>query len=539
MRSFTALYVALDASTRTTAKVAALCAYFRTVPALDAAWATYFLTGRKLKRLVRTADLRRAAITASGIPDWLFEASHEAVGDFAETVALLLPPPTHQDDQTLAEWMDQRVAPLAGLPPGEVELRLHDAWARLDRDARLVFGKLLSGAFRVGAGPQLVIRALGEAAGIPSGDVAQRLTGDWLPRTDFWEWLRGTQSPSGPAPHRPYPFLLAHALDVPIETLGPREAWQAEWKWDGVRAQLIVDAAGASLWSRGGDLVSEQFPEAMDAARTLPPGTIVDGELLAWSRDIDVPAPFATLQRRLGRKAPGRRVLQEAPVVLLAYDLLQSDGVDMRAEPLHVRRAALERLLADVGPVVRLAPVLAGGSWEQLRDLRAAARARHAEGLMLKRLDSAYEAGRVRGSWWKWKIDPHTIDAVLVYAQAGSGRRASLYTDYTFAVWHEGALVPFAKAYSGLDDAEIRRLDAWIRSHTLEKFGPVRSVEPAQVFELAFEGVQVSKRHKSGVAVRFPRIVRWRQDKLAADADTLKALAELARPANVAPDVPA
>ncbi len=528
MRAFTALYVALDASTRTTAKVAALAAYFRAAPALDAAWATYFLTGRKLKRLVRSADLRRAAIAVAGVPEWLFDASYEAVGDFAETLALLLPPPVALDDRTLAEWVDERIAPLAGLAPGDVEARLRDAWARLDRDARLVFGKLLTGAFRVGTGPQLVYRALGEVAALPAGDIAQRLTGDWRPRPDFWEWLRGDGAEGDVAPHRPYPFHLAYPLENAVESLGPREAWQAEWKWDGVRAQLIADANGVSLWSRGDELVSKSFPEIIAAGAALPVGSVLDGELLVWNGEEDEPAPFGALQRRLGRKTPGAKVLQDLPVTLLAYDLLQRDGRDLRSEPLHVRRAGLERLLEHTRPVVRIAPVLVADTWHELSRMRSDARAHNAEGLMLKRLDSTYEGGRVRGAWWKWKVDPYTVDAVLVYAQAGSGRRASLYTDYTFGVWHEGALVPFAKAYSGLDDAEIRRLDAWIRSHTLEKFGPVRSVEPVQVFELAFEGIQASKRHKSGVAVRFPRIVRWRTDKPAAQADSLDTLRSLA-----------
>jgi len=529
MRRFTALYLALDATTRTHDKVAALTGYFRDAPPHDAAWAAYFLTGRKLKRVVATRDLVAAALTASGLPAWLFDAGYDAVGDLAETIALVLPPPTRADERSLAQWIEGGIAPLAGLSSSEAQARLRDAWDRLDRDGRFVFGKLLTGAFRVGAARQLVHRALAEAAGVAVADVAHRLIGEWTPSPAFLDWLRG-EGVTLPAPvHRPYPFFLAHALVDPPATLGAIGDWQAEWKWDGVRAQLVVRSDGASVWSRGEELVSDAFPEIVAAARALPAGTVIDGEVLAWDAAADAPRPFAALQQRLNRKAPSARLLKEVPVVLLAYDLLEEAGVDVRARPLAVRRARLASLLPHL-PTLRLSPIVAAGEWPVLAAQRERARELRAEGLMLKRLDAPYGAGRVRGPWWKWKVDPYTIDAVMVYAQAGHGRRASLFTDYTFAVWGDGGeLVPFAKAYSGLSDAEIREVDRWVRGHTLERFGPVRRVEPVQVFELAFEGLQLSKRHKSGVATRFPRIARWRRDKSAAEADTLGTLRELAR----------
>jgi DNA ligase-1 len=398
----------------------------------------------------------------------------------------------------------------------------------LDRDGRFVFGKLLTGAFRVGAARQLVYRALADVAGVPLADVAHRLIGEWTPTPAFFDWLRGEGVTLPAAAHRPYPFFLAHALDNPPATLGALADFQVEWKWDGIRAQLIVRSDGASVWSRGEDLVSAAFPELVAAARALPAGTVIDGEILAWADGADAPLPFASLQQRLNRKSPGPRLQKDVPVVLLAYDLLEADGQDVRAEPLAVRRARLEALLPE-GPVIRLSPTLDVAQWSDVDPARARAREHRAEGLMLKRLDAAYGVGRVRGPWWKWKVEPYTIDAVMVYAQAGHGRRASLFTDYTFAVWgDDGELVPFAKAYSGLSDAEIREVDGWVRSHTIERFGPVRRVEPLQVFELAFEGLQVSKRHKSGVATRFPRIARWRKDKPAREADTLATLRALA-----------
>ena len=525
MRRFTALYMALDATTSTREKVAALVAYFRAAPPHDAAWATYFLTGRKLKRLVGSRDLREAAIAAAGVPPWLFEASYEAVGDLAETIALLLPPPPVPDDAPLAAWVETELAPLAGLASPDVQARLRAAWQRLDRDQRFVFGKLITGAFRVGTARQLVYRALAEATAIPVADVAHRLIGEWAPSPQFFERLRAPVTAG--ETHRPYPFFLAYPLEDDPATLGDVHDWQAEWKWDGIRAQVVRRADRASVWSRGEDIVGDAFPEIVDAAQHLPPGTVLDGEILAWSDGDDRPLPFARLQQRLNRKAPGPKLLRDTPVVLVAYDVLERGGADIRDRPLTARRAALMQLL-PLGPTLRVSPVLDAADWATLAAARARSRGEHAEGLMLKRRDASYGVGRVRGPWWKWKIEPYTIDAVLVYAQAGHGRRASLYTDYTFAVWRDGELVPFAKAYSGLTDDEIRKVDAWVRAHTLERFGPVRRVEPVLVFELAFEAIQASSRHKSGIAVRFPRIARWRIDKPAAEADTLATLAALA-----------
>lgn len=526
MKRFVALYLALDATQKTGAKEAALADYFRGATAEDAAWATFFLTGRRLKRLVRTRDLREAALAATGLPEWLFEASYHAVGDLAETIALLLPGAPAEAAGTLAHWVEQELAPLAGLPPAEVQARLRDTWTRLPADARFVHLKLITGAFRVGVAKQLVYRALAQACDVPVTALAQRLVGDWTPSTAFFDLVRGANAVAA-TDHRPYPFFLAHPLEAEPASLGDVAQWQAEWKWDGIRAQLVVRGGSARLWSRGEELVGDAFPEIVAAAALLPDGCVLDGEVLVWPQDAPLPAPFAHLQRRLNRKAPGPKLLREAPVALCAYDLLEQDGRDLRERPLAERRERLATLLPP-SPTLRLSPRVAGAGWDDLAAARERSREQHAEGLMLKRLDAAYGVGRVRGAWWKWKIAPYTVDAVLVYAQPGHGRRASLYTDYTFAVWDGDALVPFAKAYSGLTDEEIRAVDGWIRAHTLERFGPVRRVEPRLVFELAFEGLQRSTRHKSGLAVRFPRMARWRQDKPAAEADTLATLRALA-----------
>ena len=526
MRRFTELFLALDTTTGTRDKVNALVAYFSAAPPDDAAWAAYFLTGRKLKRLVGTRDLVEAAIEASGIPPWLFDASYEAVGDLAETIALLLPPPTHADDAPLSAWVERDLLPLAGLPADDVRARLQNAWDRLDRDGRFVYGKLITGAFRVGAARQLVYRALAEVASVPVTEVAHRLIGEWTPSMRFFETLRGEGADTRMPSHRPYPFFLAHPLEDDPTVLGNIDEWQVEWKWDGIRAQLVRRGT-VSLWSRGEELVNEAFPDIVNAATTLPDGIVIDGEILAWSDADERPLEFAALQKRLNRKAPTARLMHDVPAVLVGYDLLEHEAADIRTTPLAQRRARLEAIL-PFASAIRLSPLLRVADWPALSQLRMRSREHHAEGVMLKRLDSAYGVGRVRGPWWKWKIDPYTVDAVMIYAQAGHGRRASLFTDYTFAVWSDGELVPFAKAYSGLSDAEIREVDGWVRAHTLERFGPVRRVDPQLVFELAFEAIQSSTRHKSGVAVRFPRILRWRTDKPASEADTLEHLKSLA-----------
>jgi DNA ligase-associated putative exonuclease len=311
--------------------------------------------------------------------------------------------------------------------------------------------------------------------------------------------------------------------------LAPPSADGSAWarRWDGIRAQLIRRAGRSFLWSRGEELLNGRFPEVEEAGALLPEGTVLDGELLPWVDD--APLAFAQMQRRIGRKTLGRKILTEVPVVLVAFDLLEEGGEDLRDRPLVERRARLGALLAHTGLAGRLvlSPAVAWRDWPDIVAARARARETGAEGLMLKRSASVYGVGRRRGDWWKWKVDPLSVDAVLIYAQPGSGRRAGLFTDYTFGIWDGDRLVPFAKAYSGLTDDESRRVDAFVRRNTLEKFGPVRTVRPELVFELAFEGIQRSTRHKSGVAVRFPRMARWRTDKRPEDADTLETVRAL------------
>ena len=599
MKRFAQLYAELDATTSTAAKVEALERYLAQAPAADAAWAVYFLSGGKPRQVVRTSVLRALACELAALPEWLFEASYQAVGDLAETIAHVLPPGSAEDDAPLAEWVQERLQPLRGMAEPELQAQVRAQWAGLDSLGRMLWVKLAGGGFRVGVSRLLVQRALAAHAQLEPSVMAQRMMGytdgKTPPTASAYAALVAPQG-SAAAPGgdgRPYPFFLAHALTVHPQdgNMGTVAEWLLEWKFDGIRAQVVKRASQVWLWSRGEELVSEAFPELQALAQRLPQGTVLDGEILAWlgaSPDPSEPglgleawggrhaqeaglqseegparsgpAPFALLQQRLGRKRLTAQLLQSAPAVFVAYDLLEEAGQDLRQRPQSERRERLQAVLA-AGPFA-VSPRVQEATWPAVAARREAARELGVEGLMLKRLDSAYGVGRTRtqGLWLKWKTEPMVVDGVLVYAQAGHGRRASLYTDYTFAVWNRSPtgeqeaqtvidaiaaghplpaqagvplaeqplqLVAFAKAYSGLSDAQFKEVDAVIRRSTLQKFGPVRSVRPSMVFELAFEGIQESRRHKSGVALRFPRMTRLRTDKPLHEANTLADLQAL------------
>jgi DNA ligase-1 len=555
MQAFTELYTALDETTKTSEKTAALVRYFAKAPPGDAAWALYFLIGRRPRQPVTMTKLRAWAVEAAGVPDWLFGECYDAVGDFAETVALILPDGRPAEDQgtaaprSLGEWIEHVLLPLRDMDEATQREVVLSAWAQLGGQERFVWNKLITGAFRVGVSQRLVTRALAEVSGADADTVAHRLMGAWEPSPEFYAALLA-QDTSDADISRPYPFCLAYPIEDDPSVLGDIGEWQAEWKWDGIRSQLVRRAGRTFVWSRGEELVTERFPELVAAGTHLPDGCVIDGEILPF-RDAAV-LPFAQLQRRIGRKTLGKTILSEVPVVIVAYDLLEWQGDDIRGRSLAERRALLERLVLgeragheqeepvapgasqviqrSALPSIVLSPIVEAGSWEALAQAREHAREHNAEGLMIKRRDSIYRVGRQRGDWWKWKVVPYTVDAVLVYAQRGSGKRASLYSDYTFAVWDGDQLVPFTRAYSGLTDEEIRRVDAYVRRSTVDKFGPVRTVTPELVFELAFEGLQRSNRHKSGIAVRFPRMLRWRTDKRPEDADSIETIRAMLPP---------
>ena len=529
MKRFAELFNAIDQSTKTTVKVAALAAYFTAASDTDRLWTVALFSGRRPKRAVTTTRLREWAAEVAGIPLWLFEDSYAVVGDLAETIALVLPPNPVEDDHSLSHWINA----LRGLADVDEPARkafVLAAWQALGGTERFVFNKLITGGFRVGVSQKLMTRALARATGKPETELAHRLMGNWHPDDTTWHALIEAEDASADA-SRPYPFYLAYALEDGPNPLGNPDDWRAEWKWDGIRGQLILRDGEYFVWSRGEELMTDRFPELARAMDHLPPGTVLDGELLVWMPGADAPASFNALQARIGRKTVPKKLLHEAPVILHAYDLLEWQGIDIRDQAFATRRGLLEAACADLpaDAPLRLSPQITFDDWDTLARHRATAREAQAEGLMLKRADSPYLAGRKKGDWWKWKLDPLTIDAVMIYAQSGSGRRANLFTDFTFAVWDGNDLVPFTKAYSGLTDAEFRQITAWVRKNTQQRFGPVRQVTPQHVFEIAFEGIQPSSRHKSGVALRFPRMKRWRQDKPLKEANTLDDLNEMLR----------
>jgi DNA ligase 1 len=553
MKRFTQLFTELDRTTRTNEKVAALERYFSQAPPADAAWALQFLSGRTLPRLISSKNLWAWIADESKLPMWLIDECSDAVGDTAEVMALLLPDAGIGTDLVLSKLVEERLVPLQHLPDGARRNLLIQTWRELNANQRLVWNKLITGNFRIGAARTLVVRALANVAQISPAAMAHRIMGKWQPTAEDYLRLLGPEVEAATVA-KPYPFFLASPLEIKIrrgeslEELGDIGDWQFEWKWDGIRAQLIRREDETLIWSRGEEMVTDSFPEVVEAGGALLDGTVLDGEILAWRGES--PLPFAALQRRLGRKNVDAKTREKFPVSFAAYDLLEWSGKDIRAQPLSERRRQLEEVVAqvsslrkkqgDVRPVtpllpglenelapeatieaLRLSPLVRARSWAELVQLQNEARGRGVEGLMLKRISSPYGVGRQRGDWWKWKIDPYSIDAVLIYAQPGNGRRASLFTDYTFGIWENGQLVPFAKAYSGLNDEEIREVDSFVRHNTIEQFGPVHRVKPELVFELAFEGIQLSTRHRSGIAVRFPRMARWRHDKKPEDADSI------------------
>ncbi len=527
MKLFTELYVELDQTNKTNEKIDALRFYFERAGKNDAAWAFYFLSGRKPRQIVPSKKLREWAIEQAGIPEWLYLESRDTVGDSSETIALLLPNNATVDETPLHVLVEERLLPLRTSAEEIQKAEVITAWSRMNYSQRLVYNKLISGSFRVGVSQQLVVRALSQISELPTDIIAHRAMGDWEPTAEFFAQLTNPVVDEDEAPiARPFPFHLAHQMDFPPDDLGGISEWQAEWKWDGIRAQVIKRKDEVFAWSRGEDLITERFPEIAKAAVELPNGTVLDGEILPWLEGAVL--PFTELQKRIGRKNLSAKILTEVPVILQCYDLLEFEGGDIRTLDFRSRRELLEKVIdglsKEARQVLRVTESVEAMNWNDLAVIREKSRTLGVEGFMLKRRESPYRTGRHRGDWWKWKIDPLTVDAVLIYAQKGSGKRSNLFTDYTFAVWKGDELVPFAKAYSGLTDAEIRKVDRYIRDNTIETFGPVRSITPNLVFEIAFEALQRSTRHKSGVAVRFPRIQRWRDDKTIEQADSLETI---------------
>jgi len=526
MKTFAKLITTLGTSTKTNEKLEALSAYFNDAADADKVWVIALFSGRRPKRLVNSGFLKIWCIDVSGIPAWLFDECYHTVGDLAETIALLLPesPDENSNDKNLSWYIRQ----LMSLEKQDESLKkefVTESWMSMNKDERFVFNKLLTGNFRIGVSQKMIVNALARRVQLDPSVIAHRISGNWDPDLTPFDALLSEHSAQADQ-SKPYPFYLAYALDQDVNKLGDEQDWQAEWKWDGIRGQLIKRNQEIFVWSRGEELMTDKFPEYHSLAGILPDGIVLDGEIIP---SIDKkPLPFALLQTRIGRKNITKKNLKEVPIAFFVYDILEFEGKDIREQPLDARRQLLEDIIINLDhPVVLLSPVINFTSWEQLTALRESSREMGAEGIMLKRRSSTYQVGRKVGDWWKWKIDPLVIDAVMIYAQKGHGRRSNLYTDYTFAVKDGDKLVSFAKAYSGLTDKEFAEVDAFVKRNSLEKFGPVRTVKPELVFEIAFEGIAASNRHKSGVALRFPRINRWRKDKKPGEINTLEDLKKM------------
>lgn len=540
MKLFAQLIKTLDSTNKTTLKVAALAEYFKEASEDDKLWTIALLSHRRPKRPVNTTLLREWATEISNIPLWLFEESYHIVGDLAETIALIIPNTETKTNQTknssneddeqkatidssksLTDYISEIIV-LKEKTESEKKEYLQQTWLRLTYFERFVFNKIITGGFRIGVSQKLMTRALSKATEIDEDILAYKLMGNWTPQSTSFKKLILEENPEDYL-SKPYPFYLAYAVEDDFqEELGDISDWSFEHKWDGIRSQVIIRNDEVFVWSRGEELVTDKFPEFQRLLSKIPNGTVLDGEILPFGNNKI--GNFKDLQTRIGRKNLTKKLLEKTPVILTAYDLLEWEGKDIRQLPFRERREILDTLISEcdcdsIG--LYLSETMSFSAWEDAAKERELSREKHSEGLMLKRKDSPYLVGRKKGDWWKWKTDPFTIDAVLTYAMRGHGRRANLYTDYTFGLWDKGELVTFAKAYSGLTDAEFKKVDAWIKKNTLERFGPVRSVTPHHVFEIAFEGIAKSSRHKSGVATRFPRISRWRKDKPMKEANTL------------------
>ena len=525
-KSFAALVFTLGSTTKTNEKLAALQYYFTTATDADKLWVIAIFSGRRPKRAVTSTQLKEWCIELTGLTNWLFEECYHTVGDLAETIALLVPDAAEQNQLETQHSLTDYIHQLIKLQKADDVTKkefIINSWQQMQQQEKFVFNKLITGGFRIGVSQKLMINALAKTLQLDESLIAHKISGNWdAAKISFHELLNSNTIDYS----KPYPFYLAYALDKPLQELGNENEWQAEWKWDGIRGQIIKRNNELFVWSRGEELMTDKFPEYTILKEILPNGTALDGEIIPMQNN--QPLPFALMQTRIGRKNISKKQLTEVPIHFLAYDIVEFNGEDYRQEPLGKRRVLLEQIVAKVNhSLLQLSPLLTFNSWNELIELQKQSRNFLAEGIMLKRKSSAYQVGRKVGDWWKWKIDPLTIDAVLIYAQKGHGRRSNLYTDYTFAVKDGDKLVSFTKAYSGLTDKELIEVDAFVKKNALEKFGPVRTVKPELVFEIAFEGIAASNRHKSGVALRFPRIARWRKDKPVAEINTLEDLKKL------------
>ncbi|KFE35319.1 cisplatin damage response ATP-dependent DNA ligase [Thioclava atlantica] len=517
MRDFARLLERLAFTPGRNAKLDALADYLRHAPDPERGYALAALTGELDLGRAQPAVLR--AMVGERVDPELFALSYDYVGDLAETIALIWP----GDGEPGALDLPHVVETLQDTPKIRTGPVIADWLDRLAPSERYALLKLATGGLRVGVSARLARMALARLGGPSLEEIEEIWHGLAPPYRALFDWIEGGEKPerAGLAPFRP--VMLSTPIDREgLDALDPAE-FAAEWKWDGIRVQAVAEGGERRLYSRTGEDISGAFP---DIVAHMGFEGALDGELLV--RRGDQVAPFGDLQKRLGRKSPGKALLASHPAALRLYDVLLWEDEDLRALPFDTRRERLEAAVADLNPErFDVSEVLPFGAWDDLAALRAAPPQVVIEGVMLKRRDTPYMAGRPKGPWFKWKRDPRLIDAVVLYAQRGHGKRSGFYSDFTFGVWEDEALVPVGKAYSGFTDEELRRLDRFVRNHTVDRFGPVRALSPALVVEVAFEGLNRSTRHKSGVAMRFPRISRIRWDKPAAEADRIETLREM------------
>ncbi|MEP6594867.1 MAG: ATP-dependent DNA ligase, partial [Ginsengibacter sp.] len=466
---FAALVTQISSSTKTNDKLEALAEYFTLAEDKDKVWVIAIFSGRRPRRIVSSTLLSEWCIELANLPPWLFSECYSMVGDLGETIALLLPESLSKEDkgESLSYYLEKFIE----IEKQDEAIRkkfILDSWQQMNNSERFVFNKLITGNFRIGVSQKMMVNALSKIVELSSSVIAHRISGNWDPVTTTFAQLL-TEDNISTDDSKPYPFYLAYALEEEPETLGDPSDWQAEWKWDGIRGQMIKRNNELYVWSRGEELMTDKFPEYFILKDLLPDGVVLDGEIIPAENG--KPLPFAVLQTRIGRKNITKKQLLDAPICFFAYDLLEYERVDWRDKPLSERRKQLEKILAPIRQrSIQLSEVISFTNWNELADVRRTSREMNSEGIMLKRKNSIYQVGRKRGDWWKWKIDALTIDCVMVYAQKGSGRRSGLYTDYTFAVKDGDKLVVFTKAYSGLTDKEFAQVDNFVKRNSIEKF---------------------------------------------------------------------
>ena len=531
LNKFAKLFFDLDSNNSNNKKIDLLINYFLSNSALNNSWTIFLLIGKSNKRFISGKSLREYYSIIYKLPIWLIDICHQKVGDSAEVISLLLSNKIDKKskDISLNNLIKNKLPELLKISEEEKVEMIKYYWEIIPKENLLVFNKILTGSFRIGVSKGLVRKSLSKMLNMDESIISHRLMGQFIPSAKTYNFIISKKFHQKELGYKPYPFQLANPLDIQVKDLN-LDDYQFEWKYDGIRGQIVKRRKNITIWTRGEELVNNSFPELVNLISLINDDFVIDGEILIWNSKKDCPDDFGLLQKRIRRNSPSNKILKDLPISFITYDLLELNGKDLRENILSIRREILEKLYSSwkeksTDPYfhkLKITKLIKVFDWYDIEKKKNNSRSLNTEGLVIKNKNSKYLPGRKRGNWWKYKVDPMQLDAVLIYAKGGSGKRADLYTDYSFALWKDKELTKFANAYSGLTNEEIKELDKWIRKNTLNKFGPVRSVKPFFVFEISFENIQFSSRHKSGIAVRFPRITKWRKDKNIHEADTLE-----------------